>query len=43
MTPNSSNANNNNSPIIPVKVSEDAAASKDQILTDNKGKSGVYC
>jgi hypothetical protein len=33
---------NNNSPIIPVKVYSDAAASKEQILKENKGKSGVY-
>ena len=41
-TPNSSNTPNNNSPITPAAVYPDAWASKDQILKDNKGKSGVY-
>jgi hypothetical protein len=43
MTPkNSSNISNNNSPITPVAVYLDAAACKEQILKENKGKSGVY-
>jgi hypothetical protein len=33
---------NNAAPIIPVKVYPDAAACKEQILKENKGKSGVY-
>jgi hypothetical protein len=31
-----------NSPIVPQKVYEDAAAYKEQIIKDNRGKSGVY-
>jgi hypothetical protein len=42
MSPNSSNTPNNKNPITPVAVYLDAAASKSQILKDNKGKSGVY-
>ncbi len=33
----------NNSPITPAVIYENAAASKVQVLKDNKGKSGVYC
>jgi hypothetical protein len=39
---NSPNTPNNKNPITPVKIYEDAEAFKDQILKENKGKSGVY-
>jgi hypothetical protein len=39
---NSSNTPNQNSPVTPERIYEDAAACKEQILKENKGKSGVY-
>jgi group I intron endonuclease len=32
----------NNLPNVPARIYEDAAALKDQIISDNKGKAGVY-
>jgi hypothetical protein len=39
---NSSNTLNKILPVAPERFYEDAAASKDQIIKDNRGKAGVY-
>ena len=39
---NFNNPHNNAAPITPVKVYPNAELSRKQIITENKGKSGVY-